>query len=120
MRAGGAGVELTFREFELLGFLASNPRKVFSRVELLWRVWGWGPENGARTVDVHIHRLRCKLGPRHGACLVTVRQVGYKFAPDASVGQHAPLPRVATRRGPVAAQAPAHTPPSIRRPQPGW
>jgi Transcriptional regulatory protein, C terminal len=81
---------------------------------------GLGPENGARTVDVHIHRLRRKLGPRHGACLVTVRQVGYKFAPAASAGRHAPLPRVATRRGPVAAQAPAHTPPSTRRPQPGW
>jgi hypothetical protein len=99
VRAGGGGVEPAFQEFELLGFLASNPRKVFSRVELLWRVWGWGPENGARTVDVHIHRLRRKLGPRHGACLVTVRRVRYKFAPGASVGRHAPLPLPARTAG---------------------
>lgn len=80
-RAGAARIELTFREFELLDFLASNPGKVFSRAQLLGRVWGKGQEHDTRTVDVHVHRLRRKLGSRHGQCLVTVRRVGYKYAP---------------------------------------
>ena len=81
IRIGSACVELTFREFELLDFLASNPGRVFSRGQLLRRVWGREAAQGARTVDVHVHRLRRKLGAGHGRCLVTVRRVGYKFAP---------------------------------------
>jgi len=79
VRIGAACVDLTFREFELLEFLMANPGKVFSRRQLLGQVWGPGARADARTVDVHVHRLRSKLGPRHGARLVTVRRVGYKF-----------------------------------------
>ena len=80
-RIGSARIELTFREFELLDFLASNPGRVFTREQLLRRVWRRDPAEGTRTVDVHIHRLRGKLGARYGQCLVTVRRVGYEFAP---------------------------------------
>ena len=79
VRTGAAPVELIFREFELLVFLTANPGKVFSREQLLRRVWGRGPGKGARTVDVHVHRLRRKLGPRYGRSLVTVRNVGLDF-----------------------------------------
>ena len=82
-RIGSARIELTFREFELLDFLASNPGRVFTREQLLRRVRRRDPAEGTRTVDVHIHRLPGKLGARYGQCLVTVRRVGYKFAPPA-------------------------------------
>jgi len=82
-RIGSARIELTFREFELLDFLASNPGRVFTREQLLQRVWRRDRAEGSRTVDVHIHRLRGKLGARYGQRLVTVRRVGYKFAPPA-------------------------------------
>jgi DNA-binding response OmpR family regulator len=100
VRTGAAAVELTFREFELLVFLTANPGKVFSREQLLRRVWGRGPGKGARTVDVHVHRLRRKLGPRYGRSLVTVRNVGYKFAPPGClVGFPAPVPGESRKRG---------------------
>jgi DNA-binding winged helix-turn-helix (wHTH) protein len=77
----GGEVTLTFREFELLDYLTARPGKVFSRGHLMNAVWA-DPvaEVGPRTVDVHIHRLRRKLG-RHGKRLVTVRQVGYVYRP---------------------------------------
>lgn len=81
-RIGATLIELTFREFELLDFLVSNPGKVFRREQLITRVWGDGHENGSRTVDVHVHRLRRKLGTTHGQCLVTMKHVGYKFIPS--------------------------------------
>jgi len=84
IRVGSAWIQLTFREFELLDFLVSNPGRVFSRGQLLRRVWRREPAEGTRTVDVHMHRLRRKLGTSHGQCLVTVRRVGYKFAPPGS------------------------------------
>ncbi|WP_298210292.1 response regulator transcription factor [Ferrimicrobium sp.] len=75
----GAPMDLTYMEYELLKFLASHPGKVFSRETLLSRVWGYEYYGGARTVDVHIRRLRAKLGEAYEALIQTVRSVGYKF-----------------------------------------
>ncbi|MBV9446620.1 MAG: winged helix-turn-helix transcriptional regulator [Streptosporangiaceae bacterium] len=77
----GQRADMTFREFELLHFLVSNPRRVFTREQLLSSVWGYSSEGITRTVDVHIHRLRRKLGPEYGQFLITVSRVGYRFAP---------------------------------------
>jgi DNA-binding response OmpR family regulator len=76
---GGQSLDLTYMEYELLKFLAQNPGKVFSRETLLSRVWGYEYFGGARTVDVHIRRLRAKLGEEHAYLIQTVRSVGYKF-----------------------------------------
>jgi two-component system alkaline phosphatase synthesis response regulator PhoP len=75
----GWPVELTFKEYELLRFLASNPDKVFTREALLNRVWGYDYFGGARTVDVHIRRLRSKIEGRDHAFIETIRNVGYRF-----------------------------------------
>jgi hypothetical protein len=80
--AGGRNAGLVLREFELLAFLAANPGQVFTRAHLLARVWGNTNQAGTRTVDVHIHRLRRKLGPEYGHRLITVRHVGYMYQPD--------------------------------------
>jgi len=76
---GGSPLDLTYMEYELLKFLAQNPGKVFSREVLLSRVWGYEYYGGARTVDVHIRRLRAKLGEEHANLIETVRSVGYRF-----------------------------------------
>jgi DNA-binding response OmpR family regulator len=76
---GGAPLDLTYMEYELLKFLSSNPGKVFTRETLLSRVWGYEYYGGARTVDVHIRRLRAKLGEHHANLIQTVRSVGYRF-----------------------------------------
>lgn len=75
----GTPLDLTYMEYELLKFLASNPGRVFTREILLSRVWGYEYYGGARTVDVHIRRLRAKLGEEHAGMIQTVRSVGYKF-----------------------------------------
>ena len=75
----GAPLDLTYMEYELLKFLAQNPGKVFTRETLLSRVWGYEYYGGARTVDVHIRRLRAKLGEEHANFIETVRSVGYRF-----------------------------------------
>jgi DNA-binding response OmpR family regulator len=75
----GRSLDLTFKEFELLKFLAQHPGRVFTRGQLLQEVWGYDYYGGARTVDVHVRRLRAKLGPEHEALIGTVRNVGYKF-----------------------------------------
>jgi DNA-binding response OmpR family regulator len=75
----GQPIDLTYREYELLRFLASNRRRVFTRGDLLRRVWGYDYLGGTRTVDVHVRRVRAKLGPEHGRVIETVRNVGYKF-----------------------------------------
>jgi DNA-binding response OmpR family regulator len=75
----GKPLDLTYMEYELLKFLATNPGKVFTREILLSRVWGYEYYGGARTVDVHIRRLRAKLGEEHANLISTVRSVGYKF-----------------------------------------
>jgi DNA-binding response OmpR family regulator len=78
-RAGGRALDLTFKEFELLKFLVQHPGRVFSRQQLLHEVWGYDYFGGTRTVDVHVRRLRAKLGPEHDALIGTVRNVGYRF-----------------------------------------
>ena len=78
-RVGGRTLDLTFKEFELLKFLAQHPGRVFSRAQLLQEVWGYDYFGGTRTVDVHVRRLRAKLGPEHEAVIGTVRNVGYRF-----------------------------------------
>jgi DNA-binding response OmpR family regulator len=75
----GKPLDLTYMEYELLKFLASHPGKVFTRETLLSRVWGYDYYGGARTVDVHIRRLRAKLGEEHANLIQTVRSVGYRF-----------------------------------------
>jgi DNA-binding response OmpR family regulator len=76
---GGRPLDLTFMEYELLRFLAAHPGKVFTREVLLSRVWGYEYYGGARTVDVHIRRLRAKFGEEHAHLIDTVRSVGYRF-----------------------------------------
>jgi len=71
-------LDLTFKEFELLRHLAERPERVFTRPTLLREVWGYDFYGGTRTVDVHIRRLRAKLGPEHESLIETVRGVGYR------------------------------------------
>ena len=78
-KLGGRSLDLTFKEFELLKFLAQHPGRVFSRQQLLQEVWGYDYFGGTRTVDVHVRRLRAKLGPEHETLIGTVRNVGYRF-----------------------------------------
>ncbi|MDR1833210.1 MAG: response regulator transcription factor [Propionibacteriaceae bacterium] len=78
----GEPLDLTYTEFELLKYLAQHPGRVFSREHLLTDVWGYDYYGGTRTVDVHIRRLRAKLGPEHEALIGTVRNVGYRFSPE--------------------------------------
>jgi DNA-binding response OmpR family regulator len=78
--ASGRPLDLTFKEFELLRFLASHPGRVFTRPALLREVWGYDFYGGTRTVDVHVRRLRAKLGPEHEQLIQTVRSVGYRAA----------------------------------------
>jgi len=76
---GGRPLDLTYMEYELLKFLAQSPGKVFTRASLLSEVWGYDYYGGARTVDVHVRRLRAKLGEEHSSLIQTVRSVGYKL-----------------------------------------
>ncbi|GAB2494224.1 two-component system response regulator GlnR [Luteococcus sediminum] len=76
---GGQALDLTYTEFELLKYLALHPGRVMTREHLLSEVWGYDYYGGTRTVDVHIRRLRAKLGPEYDAHIVTVRNVGYRF-----------------------------------------
>jgi len=73
-------VDLTYKEFELLRFLVQRPERVFTRSALLQEVWGYNFYGGTRTVDVHIRRLRAKLGPEHEGLIETIRGVGYRAA----------------------------------------
>lgn len=77
-------LDLTFKEFELLKYLAQHPGRVFTRAILLQEVWGYDYFGGTRTVDVHVRRLRAKLGPEHESLIGTVRNVGYRFVPAGS------------------------------------
>jgi DNA-binding response OmpR family regulator len=91
----GRVLDLTFKEFELIKYLAQHPGRVFTRAQLLQEVWGYDYFGGTRTVDVHVRRLRAKLGVEHEALIGTVRNVGYRFVtPD--------------KRGAGAAGADAH------------
>jgi DNA-binding response OmpR family regulator len=77
----GRPLDLTFKEFELLKFLAQRPGRVCGRDLLLREVWGYDYYGGTRTVDVHIRRLRAKLGGEHEALIETIRNVGYRLVP---------------------------------------
>ncbi len=79
VRLGGDHLDLTFKEFELLKYLAQHPGRVFTRQQLLQEVWGYDYFGGTRTVDVHVRRLRAKLGPENETLIGTVRNVGYRF-----------------------------------------
>jgi DNA-binding response OmpR family regulator len=83
-RMNGRSLDLTFKEFELLKFLTQQPGRVFTRAQLLQEVWGYDYFGGTRTVDVHVRRLRAKLGPDNEALIGTVRNVGYRFVPARS------------------------------------
>jgi DNA-binding response OmpR family regulator len=78
-RISGRALDLTYKEFELLKFIAQHPGRVFTRAQLLQEVWGYDYFGGTRTVDVHVRRLRAKLGADHEALIGTVRNVGYRF-----------------------------------------
>ncbi len=78
-KLGGRVLDLTFKEFELLKYLAQHPGRVFTRDQLLQEVWGYDYFGGTRTVDVHVRRLRAKLGTDNEALIGTVRNVGYRF-----------------------------------------
>lgn len=80
-RLRGHALDLTFKEFELLKFLAQHPGRVFTRSQLLQEVWGYDYFGGTRTVDVHVRRLRAKLGTEYENLIGTVRNVGYRFVP---------------------------------------
>ena len=82
-RVRGRLLDLTYKEFELLKYLAQHPGRVFTRAQLLQEVWGYDYYGGTRTVDVHVRRLRAKLGPDHEVLIGTVRNVGYRFVPEA-------------------------------------
>ena len=83
----GRPLDLTYMEYELLKFLSSHPGKVFTRETLLSRVWGYEYYGGARTVDVHVRRLRAKLGEEHANLIQTVRSVGYRFGQNRTAAE---------------------------------
>jgi DNA-binding response OmpR family regulator len=91
-RLRGRALDLTFKEFELLKYLAQHAGRVFTRAQLLQEVWGYDYFGGTRTVDVHVRRLRAKLGAEHEALIGTVRNVGYKFVaqPVTPLPDHVP------------------------------
>jgi DNA-binding response OmpR family regulator len=95
----GRPLDLTYKEFELLKFLAQHPGRVFTRDQLLREVWGYDYFGGTRTVDVHVRRLRAKLGSEYESMIGTVRQVGYKFVtpPNRSLPETEPLTAVRER-----------------------
>lgn len=81
-RISGRLLDLTYKEFELLRYIAAHPGRVFTRAQLLQEVWGYDYFGGTRTVDVHVRRLRAKLGTEYEALIGTVRNVGYRFVPE--------------------------------------
>lgn len=77
----GRPLDLTYLEFELLAHLVAHPNRVHTRDQLVTTVWGYGHVGDGRTVDVHVARLRRKLGAQHRQAIQTVRRVGYKYTP---------------------------------------
>ena len=82
VRLRGRLLDLTYKEFELLKYLAQHPGRVYTRSQLLQEVWGYDYFGGTRTVDVHVRRLRAKLGTDYEVLIGTVRNVGYRFVPE--------------------------------------
>jgi DNA-binding response OmpR family regulator len=113
-RIKGRPLDLTYKEFELLRYLAQHPGRVFTRDQLLREVWGYDYFGGTRTVDVHVRRLRAKLGSEHESLIGTVRQVGYKFVAPRSRTQQTHGSQVADDEG-EQARRPA---PEQHRPAP--
>jgi DNA-binding response OmpR family regulator len=97
VRLRGKPLDLTYKEFELLRFLAGRPGRVCTRAQLLSEVWGYDFFGGTRTVDVHVRRLRAKLGPEHESMIATIRGVGYKLVP----ADQARAEREAATNGPI-------------------
>jgi DNA-binding response OmpR family regulator len=91
-RLAGRALDLTYKEFELLKFLAQHPGRVFTRSHLVQEVWGYDYFGGTRTVDVHVRRLRAKLGSEYEAMIGTVRNVGYKFVRPTDTEAEEPTP----------------------------
>ena len=96
-RLKGRPLDLTYKEFELLKYLMQHPGRVYTRDQLLQEVWGFDYYGGTRTVDVHVRRLRAKLGAEHEHLIGTVRNVGYRFDPPP------PKATVATSEAPASA-----------------
>jgi DNA-binding response OmpR family regulator len=117
----GRVLDLTFKEFELLKYLAQHPGRVFTRAQLLQEVWGYDYFGGTRTVDVHVRRLRAKLGPDNESLIGTVRNVGYRFVTPEKPERAGEQPDAGARRaageatGRESAQAPAEAEPAGRR-----
>ncbi len=108
---GARALDLTFKEFELLKYLAQHPGRVFTRAQLLQEVWGYDYYGGTRTVDVHVRRLRAKLGNEHEALVGTVRNVGYRFVQGREQRPPRELASEQTaQRTPAAAPDPTTTP----------
>jgi DNA-binding response OmpR family regulator len=107
-RMNGRALDLTFKEFELLKFLAQHPGRVFTRAQLLQEVWGYDYFGGTRTVDVHVRRLRAKLGADNEELIGTVRNVGYRFVPPK--GGPGPARAADAGPGPAAARPPGGDP----------
>ncbi len=104
-RVRGRILDLTYKEFELLKYLTQHPGRVFTRAQLLQEVWGYDYFGGTRTVDVHVRRLRAKLGSEHEAVIGTVRNVGYRFVVPS--GEAAGRSAAATASWPAAVGSPA-------------
>ena len=96
----GIKIPFTHQEFELLSFFARNRGRVFTRRELISRVWGGRALISSRTVDIHVYRLRAKLGPPFAALITTVTRVGYKLCADPP--PQAPRPALESVTGPRA------------------
>ena len=97
-RLRGRPLDLTYKEFELLKYLAQHAGRVFTRAQLLQEVWGYDFFGGTRTVDVHVRRLRAKLGTEYESLIGTVRNVGYKAVRPARGRTPAPASDAARRR----------------------
>lgn len=96
-RLRGAPLDLTYKEFELLKYLVAHPGRVFTRTQLLQEVWGYDYYGGTRTVDVHVRRLRAKLGVEYEQIIGTVRNVGYRLDPPGEKPALGDLPEVSQR-----------------------
>jgi DNA-binding response OmpR family regulator len=106
-RLRGRTLDLTFKEFELLKFLAQHPARVFTRSQLLQEVWGYDYFGGTRTVDVHVRRLRAKLGVEYELLIGTVRNVGYRFVPSQGKADARREPSAADREPSAADREPS-------------
>ncbi|HCA52490.1 MAG TPA: transcriptional regulator [Mycobacterium sp.] len=114
-RLRGRPLDLTYKEFELLKYLAQHAGRVFTRAQLLQEVWGYDFFGGTRTVDVHVRRLRAKLGPEYEALIGTVRNVGYKAVrPARNRAPEADSPEVVSPQ--VDDPGPSHDDSSAGRP----